>query len=320
VRKGHTRIVLVGDVHDQWNEVDEAALVALSPDVVLFVGDYGNENVSVVRKIAKYAESTQASVAAVTGNHDGFYSMSNTGRENCPYDASKVDWVQEQLDLLSRFNPAYRSIPVNKSSFFSIVGGRPFSWGGPFWKYSKFYRQYFQVYGLSQSSSLIAEAAVSAENKHLIFVSHQGPTGLGDKENSPCGRDWGDEPGGDWGDADLRHGITAARQASKAVPLVVFGHMHAVLRRRDAGFRTMIHIERDGSSEHDTVMVNAAVVPRHKKRYSAVNGRSETLCQFTVVEIGLTGYVETTEQVWAAASGEIVEARAMLDKRALRQQ
>jgi uncharacterized protein (TIGR04168 family) len=317
VRQGCMRVILVGDVHDQWNEVDEAALAALSPDVVLFVGDYGNENVPVVRRIAKYAETSTASVAAVTGNHDAFYSMTNRGRENCPYNADKIDRVKEQLELLASFNPGYRSIPVKEPFPFAIVGGRPFSWGGPFWKHNRFYRQYFQVHGMSQSAQRIADAVLSAERHRIIFVSHQGPTGLGDQANSPCGRDWGDEPGGDWGDDDLRQGIVAARKAGKAVPLVVFGHMHAVLHGGSSGFRTMLWTERDGPSGQHTVMVNAAVVPRHKKRQSDRRSHQETLCQFTIVEIGSDGYVETVEQVWATARGEIAEARAMLENAAL---
>ena len=40
----HIKIAVVGDVHDQWEEDDDIALKHLGVDLVLFVGDFGNEN------------------------------------------------------------------------------------------------------------------------------------------------------------------------------------------------------------------------------------------------------------------------------------
>ncbi|HBE31491.1 MAG TPA: TIGR04168 family protein, partial [Cyanobacteria bacterium UBA11368] len=39
------KIAVVGDVHDQWEEQDAGALEHLGVDLVLFVGDFGNESV-----------------------------------------------------------------------------------------------------------------------------------------------------------------------------------------------------------------------------------------------------------------------------------
>lgn len=46
------KIAVVGDIHDFWEEDDGVALQQLGVDLVLFVGDFGNESVSVVRAIA----------------------------------------------------------------------------------------------------------------------------------------------------------------------------------------------------------------------------------------------------------------------------
>ncbi|NER07180.1 MAG: TIGR04168 family protein, partial [Okeania sp. SIO3C4] len=43
-----SKIAIVGDVHDQWEPEDEIALKYLGIDLVLFVGDFGNEAVEVV--------------------------------------------------------------------------------------------------------------------------------------------------------------------------------------------------------------------------------------------------------------------------------
>jgi uncharacterized protein (TIGR04168 family) len=158
--KNCTRIVCVGDVHDDWNAVDESALRALRPNLVLFVGDYGNENVEIVQRISDFAATDGApAVAAVLGNRDGFYSMSALGRDNCPYDASVSDRVQQMLDLLQPYNPGYKSIIYQTPTPLSVVGGRPLTWGGPHWKHAKFYRKYFKVGDMDHSSELISDAA-----------------------------------------------------------------------------------------------------------------------------------------------------------------
>lgn len=309
--EGHVRILCVGDVHGQWSEIDEDAIIALSPDVVLFVGDYGNEDVTIVRRIANFSEKTDAACAAVLGNHDGFYTMSHIGRKRCPYDSLQFDRVREQLDLLAPINPGYRSLVVNTSVPFSIVGGRPLSWGGPHWKHANFYRQYFQVGGMSDSAERITSAAVNASHNSIIFLAHSGPTGLGDKPSDPCGRDWGSTPGGDYGDADLRQSIDAARARGKVVPLVVFGHMHSILSN-GLGFRTMLTCETDAETGKVTVMLDAAVVPRHKRG----RGRQDIICQFSVVELGSNLSVQSVEQIWVSRIGEIVESNVLYDGRA----
>lgn len=61
------RLAVVGDVHGQWCSVrDAAALEVLQPDVTLFVGDIGNENVALVTDIA----SLPRRKAVIMGNHD----------------------------------------------------------------------------------------------------------------------------------------------------------------------------------------------------------------------------------------------------------
>lgn len=307
--EGHTRVVCVGDMHDDWGATDEAAVGALRPDVVLFVGDYGNENVEVVRRIAEFAGGVDFFVGAVLGNHDGFFSMSHTGRNYCPYDANKEDRVREQMELLEPFNPSYRSLEAKEGPLpLSVVGGRPLTWGGPYWKHAQFYREYFKVYGMSQSADIIKEAAVAAAEKTLLFVSHNGPTGLGKLPSDPCGKDWGEKIGGDYGDSDLRDGIEAARRVGKAVPLVVFGHMHH--RLRHGGLRTMLKTERDGESGEVTVMLDAAVVPRHRRCPS----HDGIMCQFNVVELNQAGYVDSVEQVWATGTGEVIEAKSLFER------
>lgn len=64
--EGLTRIVFVGDVHNQWLHADESALRALHPHLAVFVGDIGDEAVELVREIAKI----ELPKAVILGNHD----------------------------------------------------------------------------------------------------------------------------------------------------------------------------------------------------------------------------------------------------------
>ena len=86
-------IAIVGDVHNQWEEIDNYVLEQLKIDLVLFVGDFGNESVPIVRTI------TQLSLpkAVIMGNHDAWYTASAWGRKQCPYDRNREDWLQDQF-------------------------------------------------------------------------------------------------------------------------------------------------------------------------------------------------------------------------------
>lgn len=65
---GCYRLVLVGDVHDAWGPRDAAALRHLSPSMVLFVGDFGNEALKIVAEVA----ALNLPKAVILGNHDAW--------------------------------------------------------------------------------------------------------------------------------------------------------------------------------------------------------------------------------------------------------
>lgn len=245
------RIAVIGDVHDQWNDQDERALHSLSVDLVLLVGDFGNEAVEIVRSISQLALPK----AAIFGNHDAWYSATPWGRKKCPYDRATDDWVQTQLDLLGEAHVGYGKLDFPELGI-TVVGGRPFSWGGSEWKYKSFYRDRYGIHNFNESTARLKEKVDEATFDTLIFVGHCGPTGLGALPEAPCGRDW--KPiGGDFGDPDLAEAIAYAKDIGKTVPLVTFGHMHHNLRHRKDIQRERLSVDANG-----TVYLNAACVPR----------------------------------------------------------
>ncbi|MCL1463984.1 TIGR04168 family protein [Argonema galeatum] len=274
------KIAVVGDVHDQWEAEDGEALRHLGVDLVLFVGDFGNESVRVVRAIA----SLDIPKAVILGNHDAWYSASEWGRKRCPYNRKKEDWVQDQLDALGETHVGYGKLDFPELNL-TVVGSRPFSWGGEVWKNIDFYEKRYGVTSFEESSSRIVEAANSAASDTIIFLGHNGPFGLGDRPDDPCGKDW--EPvGEDFGDPDFADALAQTKHLGKSIPLVTFGHMHHHLRYTDDELRTCVAKSPDG-----TVYLNAASVPR------IVQNGSDRLRNFFLVSLQ-AGVVSEISLVW----------------------
>ncbi|MFE4104992.1 TIGR04168 family protein [Almyronema epifaneia] len=291
------RIAVIGDVHDQWEPADSAALAQLKVDLALFVGDFGNEAVEVVRAIA----ALDLPKAAVLGNHDAWFSATEWGRKKCPYNRQLEDRVQQQLDLLGVAHVGYSKLELPWLNL-TVVGGRPFSWGGSKWKHvADFYQQRYSIDSLAASTAYLRSQVEQANHETIIFVGHCGPAGLGADPEAPCGKDW-NPVGGDYGDPDFAAAIALAQQRGKQVPLVTFGHMHHRLRHRQDRLRQRLVQDAAG-----TVYLNAASVPRIIK--------SETTClrNFSLVVVEQGEVVEASlvwlDETLAIASQEVLYSR-----------
>ena len=282
------KIAVVGDIHDQWEEDDGIALQHLGVDLVLFVGDFGNESVEVVRAIG----SLDIPKAAVMGNHDAWYTATEWGRRKCPYDRTKEDWVQEQLDLLGEAHVGYGKLDLPEFNL-TVVGGRPFSWGGPEWIFAEICEKRYGVGNLDESAIRISQGAKSSAYETVIFLGHNGPSGLGARPEDPCGKDW--HPiGADYGDPDLAVAISQTLMAGKKIPLVTFGHMHHTLRHTKKRLRKRIFKSPEG-----TIYLNAASVPRIKEK------GTEKQRTFAIVSLE-AGIVSQVAQVWVGNSLRVV--------------
>lgn len=278
------KLAAIGDVHDRWEAEDEAALKALGVDLALFVGDFGNESVEIVRLISQ----VQLPKAAIMGNHDAWYSATDWGRQKSPYDHRKEDRVQQQLDLLGEAHVGYGKLDFPNFNL-SVVGSRPFSWGGSKWKYEQFHHERFGVESFDESVNLIMNAVEQTASDTILFIGHNGPKGLGDRPEDPCGKDW--QPiGGDHGDPDFADAIAQARQLGKKIPFVTFGHMHHTLRHTQTELRRAIHVDTAG-----TVYLNAASVPRIIKQ------DGQKLRNFSIVTLE-DGIVTQAELLWLDAN------------------
>ena len=287
-------IAVVGDVHEQWEEADNSALEGLGVDLVLFVGDFGNESVPIVRKISQLSVPK----AVIMGNHDAWYTASGWGRKKCPYDRSKEDWLQDQLDILGDLHVGYSKLDFPQFNL-SVVGSRPYSWGGPEWKNKGFLSDSYQVSSFKDSTEKIMSAVQETSEQNVIFLGHNGPAGLGRDPEDICGKDW--QPiGGDHGDPDFSQAIAQSYDFGKKIPLVTFGHMHHRLRHTRSRLRTRVV-----TNAEQTVFLNAACVPRvieengHKLRnFSLVFLDNNTVTDIASVWVDAQGAIATKESLY----------------------
>ncbi|MBD2178757.1 TIGR04168 family protein [Pseudanabaena sp. FACHB-1998] len=292
--KSSIKIAVIGDVHDLWQPIeDRQALHSLGADLVLFVGDFGNEAIEIVKAIA----DLDLPKAAILGNHDAWYSATDPysktpPKHQCPYDRTKEDRVQQQLDLLGKCHVGYSWLDFPEFNL-SVVGARPFSWGGSKWKKKFFYRDRFNINSFAESTQRIKQAIASTDHETIIFLGHNGPAGLGTEEYSICGKDW--KPiGGDYGDPDFAEAIAYSYQLSKTVPLVTFGHMHHHLRHTSSRNRDAIATNAMG-----TFFVNSALTPRIIQTHSGFHRN------FSLVNLE-HGQVTQISIVWLNQSHQIV--------------
>jgi uncharacterized protein (TIGR04168 family) len=282
------KIAVVGDIHEHWYEEDAEVLVNLRVDLVLFVGDLGNESVAIVRQIA----NLNIAKAVILGNHDAWFSATEFGRKKCPYDRTAEDRVQQQLDLLGECHVGYGKLDFPQWQL-SVVGTRPFSWGGSTWKCEDFYRERYGVNNFAESTAKIIAQVEQTTTNNLILIGHNGPYGLGANPEDMCGRDW--QPlGGDFGDPDFRDVICASRQLGKRIIFVTFGHMHHSLRHTKTRLRKMIH-----QDEQDTIYLNSASTPRVQK----MNG--EIVRNFSLVNLQ-QGKIQSVDLVWVNSQGKMI--------------
>lgn len=295
------RVAVVGDVHDQWDAVkDRRALEELKPDLVLFTGDFGDENVELVHSVSQL----DFVKAVILGNHDCWYTDLIASRE---YDA-----VEQQLQSLGDCHVGYKRIDFSELKL-SVVGGRPFSSGGKtFGAAYGIVSQRFGIKGMNQSAGKISSLALRAPTDHtLVFLGHNGPTGLGSEPADICGKDWSLNSSGDHGDPDLQAALkTVKERGLHNVQLVIFGHMHKTLAY-NRGDRTMLVRGQD-----DIIYVNAAIVPRvidvNACESSTDNGGSETIRNFTVVDLD-NGKVEKVAETWVRVGENVsVEQETIL--------
>lgn len=261
------RIGVVGDVHLFFDERDVETLDGSGYDLLAFVGDlsgYRRDGTNVARCIARL----RTPALVIPGNHDAA-SLLHLGAETFerPRLARLLGRGQERRCRALR--GALAPVPLVGYSrhevsaggeTFDVIAGRPHSQGGGFFAFARHLERDHGVRSFEDSAKLLTELVDQSPHERLLFLAHNGPTGLGSRRHDIWGCDFRREEG-DWGDRDLEAAIAHARQSGKRVLAVIAGHMH---HRLKGGGERRWQLEEGG-----TLYVNAARVPRIERRQGA---------------------------------------------------
>lgn len=271
---------MVGDVHRWWRSGDVAFLERSRPALALFVGDLGDEDVEMVRTVL----DVQVPKVVMLGNHDAWQSF---GRRVA------TEKLRQMLELLGDDHLAYavREVPA---AGVSVIGARPFSWGGESLRSPELYDEIYGVHTMRQSAAAIVDAARNAQHRDLVILAHNGPLGLGAQPADIFGKDFG-KPGGDWGDRDLALAIQRIEGMGLRVRAVIAGHMHHKLVHPRGALRTRF-VQRGG-----TLFLNAAYVPRVRQDQSGAE-----LSHFLHTQ-WRDGECVHLEELWVDVNGSVRE-------------
>jgi uncharacterized protein (TIGR04168 family) len=262
-------IGVIGDVHLFWDDEDVAFFNRAAYDLLLFVGDLSGYTQVRGQRVARSLRKLRVPAMCIPGNHDGLHAF-QLGAEIAPRahrfrnafcrgQAGRCRRLGEalgdiELVAYSRHRLAPAGVPLN------IVAGRPHSIGG---RRLACLRYLEEAYGIDSMESSIARLkwlVDACDDAPLLFLAHNGPTGLGDRADSIWGCDFRRKEE-DWGDQDLEEAVHYASSNGRKVLAIVAGHMH---RKTKSGKSRPAQIEKNG-----VLYVNAAEVPRHREANGA---------------------------------------------------
>jgi uncharacterized protein (TIGR04168 family) len=255
VAEERARIAVVGDLHSAWQPFDVHHFNQSDYALVLVTGDLGGsarrDGLQIARSLARLEKRT----LIIPGNADAheYAKLSaefsyQRGRAGL-MDALRPNEGRGSVEIAGY---GLHALELGAQSV-TLISARPFSKGGSELSSPELLEQSFGVRSLAESSERLRALVDRASTDALVFLAHNGPTGLGDHAAAPWGRDF-DPRAGDWGDSDLADAVAHASARGRRAIAVVAGHMHWRLR---GGGQRGWKVERDG-----VVFVNAACVPR----------------------------------------------------------
>jgi uncharacterized protein (TIGR04168 family) len=254
-RKETFRFAIIGDLHTYWDSVDLQQFASADHDLLFFTGDLGGGTQESSLRLARSMAQLRQPSLVMPGNNDtgdidllaaelahqqGLSRLLSITRNTAtPTSAIKLCGYSE-----TRIRIGNREI--------SLIAARPHSMGGPDLTFPDYMLENYNISSMGNSVERLVSLVDNAAAE-IIFLSHNGPVGLGDEPDDMWGCDFKDD-GGDWGDPDLAQAIGYARRSGKQVSAVIAGHMH---------LRTKQGVDRPWLKNQDgTLFINAARVPR----------------------------------------------------------
>ncbi|WCL49445.1 metallophosphoesterase [Leptospira sp. GIMC2001] len=281
------KIAAIGDVHGFWNSLDTDYFNNSDYDCILFTGDLKGRTKKSLNKIVPFINSITKPLYMCYGNWDSTNIFQILGEVFQSKLLSKIGGVGH-LSRIKKFrnnlpNMELDGLKLIEVGEISLALGRPFSSGGPF-AYRSSLEKIYGIYDFKSCIEYWRTIIDQCRTKNLIFLTHNGPLGLGDKATDIYGCDFKKEEG-DWGDYDLQEIILYAKSKKINVPLVVSGHMHH-FNPKTKSKRTWKLVQ-DG-----TLYINAANVPRIKKTGNGIKSHHVS------INLDIQNGTVTAEEIW----------------------
>ncbi len=259
---GDISIAVIGDVHLHWNQFDVDYFNASDYDLVLFVGDIASYLHRSALPIARAMSNLRVPALMIPGNHDAIHvgqliaealERPNVSARISRGQSRRRQQIDRALGQVELAGYSRHVLQIGGLRF-SIVAARPHSMGGDRVAFRRHLRERFDVDSIADSTRRLIELVEQCDAEPIIFLAHNGPTGLGNRREDPWGCDFRADVG-DFGDPDLEAAIAHARSSGRRVLAVVAGHMHHDLK--GGGQRTW-----QARDDQGTLYLNAAKVPR----------------------------------------------------------
>lgn len=264
------RIGVVGDLHTYWDEVDIADFARSEYDLLIFTGDLGGGSRDSSLRVARNLSRLSKPALVMPGNNDIgdidelAAELAHRGaiRQLSAVRQGRTGRVPGGRQPMIRLCGYSSHLLGRDGAAFTLIAGRPHSMGGPELAFAEHMVTEWGIDSLAASTERLKQLVDAAETRDLVFLGHNGPTGLGHDAADMWGCDF-KAGGGDWGDPDLALAIEHALAQGRRVLAVIGGHMH--LRTKEGAERPW-QVERSG-----VLYVNAARVPRIQSREGDVH-------------------------------------------------
>ncbi|MCH2109982.1 MAG: metallophosphoesterase [Polyangiaceae bacterium] len=246
-------LIIIGDMHGSWNQLDVDYFSQFPESLLLFVGDLGHGTKRSDLELVASLAQLRGPALIMPGNNDALHLGALSAELTYQMGRRRILETFKTVEIdfcgysLHRLRLAGRD--------YSLISARPCPMGGSDFSFPGLLKERHLVDSLERSAEALRALVDRSEDERLIFLAHNGPRGLGGNSNDIWGRDFS-LPGhadSDWGDSDLSDAIAYAKRQGKQVDAVIAGHMHR--GRRQNG--RPLEVKVDG-----TLYVNGAVVPR----------------------------------------------------------
>ncbi|MGB0590659.1 MAG: metallophosphoesterase [Myxococcota bacterium] len=285
------KLAAIGDVHLAFNDADLATFNASDYAAVLITGDLPGMRHGQAYDVAARLAGLTRPAFMVPGNHDAT-TVPQLLSDIAGVKGGPLNRPGPHRERIARLDDALGPVTLGGYSAHelgggvSLVIGRPHAQGGGL-SFPATLADRFDVHSMAESAERLIEAVDATQGERLVFLAHNGPSGLGATATDIWGCDF-KRGAGDWGDPDLAVAIAHAREIGRQVLAVVAGHMHHKTR---GGAQRIWHVEREGIA-----YINAAQVPRILRR------EGQRLHHH--VALDLTGDTCQVEAIWVPEAGD----------------